>query len=268
MPRKKSISGTHIVLASSTSPHDTGLLAELVEAYHNWTELKTVRVDVVAVGTGLAMEIAKRGDADILLTHDPDSEKEFIKEGHGVNYYDLMYDDYIIVGPDDDPAKIMKSDSAVDAFRRLDINNGAFISRGDESGTHIREKRLWRAAGIDPRSREKYISAGSGMEKTLRAADEMSAYTLCDMATFLKIKDELVHVMQVFSGDPDLYNQYSIMAANPARFANTHYKEALDFISFATGDEGQNIIRKFTDKQGSLLFTPNSNRKGEVQKVA
>ena len=267
MARKMPISGTHVILASTTSPKDTGLLDELINEYYRWTKLEA-RIDVVAVGTGAAMEVAKLGDADMLLTHDTESENVFLEEGYGVDRYEVMYNDFIIVGPREDPARVMNADSALDAFRRVFINTAAFVSRGDESGTHLREKKLWRETGEDPRKMKKYVTTGGGMEAALREADELSAYTLCDTGTFLKFKDELINIMQLFSGDPDLHNQYSIMAVNPARYPNVHYDEALDFIRFITGEEGQRVIGGFRDKYGNVLFTPNTGRRGETRKIA
>lgn len=267
MARKTSISGTHVILASTTSPKDTGLLDELISAYYRWTKLET-RIDVVAVGTGAAMEVAKLGDADMLLTHDTESENVFLEEGYGVDRYEVMYNDFIIVGPKEDPARVMNADSALDAFRLIFLNTAAFVSRGDESGTHLREKRLWREIGEDPRKMKKYVATGGGMEAALREADALSAYTLCDTGTFLKFKYELLNTMQLFSGDPDLYNQYSIMAVNPARYPSVHYDEALDFIRFITGEEGQQVIGDFRDKYGNVLFTPNTGRRGEARKIA
>ncbi len=267
MARKISISGTHVVLASTTSPKDTGLLDELIEAYYRWTKMET-RIDVVAVGTGAAMEIAKLGDADMLLTHDTESENQFLEEGYGVDRYEVMYNDFIIVGPKEDPVRVMNAGSALDAFRRIFVNTAAFVSRGDQSGTHMREKKLWREAGEDPRRMKKYVTTGGGMEAALREADAFSAYTLCDTGTYLKFKDELLNVTQLFSGDPNLCNQYSVMAVNPARYPNAHYDEALDFIRFVTGEEGQRVIGGFKDRYGNVLFMPNTGRRGEARKIA
>ncbi len=251
---------THVILASTTSTQDTGLFDVLIPAYYNWTKLKGVKIDVVAVGTGRAIETAKRGDADLLLVHDREKEDAFIKDGYGVGRRDVMYNDFIVVGPSDDPEKIKHSLSASAAFKGIAASGALFVSRGDESGTHAREKKMWKAAGVDVSSVMHYLSVGQGMEATLRITDEKGAYTLSDRATYRTMKDSLKYVTLLYEGDPVLLNQYGTMAVNPKKFPRTHYKEAMDFIEFITGPAGQQVIGSFKDKYGNTLFVPNAKK--------
>ncbi|MGA2193614.1 MAG: substrate-binding domain-containing protein [Nitrospirota bacterium] len=250
---------TRLVLASTTSTENTGLFKVLLPAYYNWTKLKGIRIDVVAVGTGKAIEIGRRGDADILLVHDREKEDAFIKDGFGVNRRNVMYNDFVVVGPVSDPAGIKSASGAADAFRKMAAAKALFVSRGDESGTHAMEKRLWKAAGMDPVKLQNYFSVGQGMEETLRIADEKGAYTLSDRATYRTTKDSLKFITLLYEGDPGLFNQYGVMAVNPAKFPNVHYNEAMDFIGFVTGPAGQKAIGDFKDRHGNTLFIPDAD---------
>jgi len=251
---------TRIVLASTTSTDNTGLFKVLLPAYYNWTKLKDVRIDVVAVGTGKAMEIAKRGDADLLLVHDREKEDAFIKDGYGVGCRDVMYNDFVVVGPQSDPAKVRAAISAARAFSMIVAAGSTFISRGDESGTHAREKKLWKAAGVETQSLKNYLSVGQSMEAALRVTDEKCAYTLADRATYLSMKGSLGCIVVLYEGDPALFNQYGTIAVNPQKFPHVKYAEALDFIEFITGREGQAVIGSFKDKEGNALFIPNAGK--------
>jgi len=249
---------TRVVLASTTSTQNTGLFDVLLPAYYNWTKMKDVKIDVVAVGTGKAIEVARRGDADILLVHDREKEDAFIKDGYGKDRHDVMYNDFVVIGPPDDPAMAKAATDAVDAFKRLASSGAAFVSRGDESGTHAKEKKLWKAAGVDTVTLKSYLSVGQGMEATLRITDEKGAYTLSDRATYYVLKDSLKSVVLLYWGDPALFNQYGVMAVNPAKFPHAHYDVAKDFIAFIAGPVGQKVIGGFKDKAGHVLFTPNA----------
>jgi tungstate transport system substrate-binding protein len=251
---------TRLILASTTSTQNTGLFDVLIPAYYKWTKLKDVRIDVVAVGTGKAIEIARRGDADLLLVHDREKEDAFIAGGYGVDRRDVMYNDFIIAGPPSDPARIKSAKGAADAFKMIAASGYVFVSRGDESGTHAKEKKMWKAAGVDMKGLKNYLSVGQGMEETLRIADEKGAYTLCDRSTYLSQKDTLKGVTLLYEGDPVLFNQYGTMAVNPAKFPKTHYNEALDFIGYITGPDGQAVIGAFKDKYGHVLFNPNAKK--------
>jgi len=256
--------GTHIVLASTTSPQNSGLLTVLIPEYYKWTALKEVKIDVVAVGTGAALEIARRGDADILLVHDPEAEDTFVAEGYGLGRQEVMYNDFVILGPSTDPAGIKKADSAISAFKAVAGMDAPFVSRGDESGTHDREKKLWKLAGVDVKQMKGFITAGQGMVDTLKTADKLRAYIMSDRGTYLSLKDHLRHIVLLFEGDPALNNQYSVMAVNPAKHPHVRYREARDFIEFVTGPVGQKLIRDFTDKLGNVLFNPNAGL-GEIK---
>ena len=253
-----SFADTRVVLASTTSTQNTGLFDVLLPAYYKWTKLKDVRVDVVAVGTGKAIEIARRGDADFLLVHDREKEDAFVAEGYGVDRREVMFNDFVVMGPPSDPAGVAKSNSAVDAFKKMAASGAQFVSRGDESGTHAREKKMWKAAGVDIKGLKAYLSVGQSMEAVLRIADEKGAYTLSDRATYLALKDTLKGITLLYAGDPALFNQYAVIAVNPAKYPHVHYDVARDFIAFVTGPEGQKVIGSFKDKNGTLLFTPNA----------
>lgn len=252
--------GTRVVLASTTSTDNTGLFNVLLPAYYAWTKLGDVRIDVVAVGTGKAIEIAKRGDADILLVHDKEKEVKFVAEGWGVKRHEVMYNDFVVVGPRKDPAKVSAAKSASGAFKAIAEKGAPFISRGDESGTHAREKKLWAGAGVGQGSLKNYYSVGQGMEETLRVADEKSAYTLSDRATYNTSRPWLKEIAVVYQGDPGLFNQYSVIAVNPEKYPHVHYDIAQDFIAFLTGPAGQKVIGGFKDSTGAVLFVPNAGK--------
>lgn len=249
---------TRVILASTTSTQNTGLFDVLIPAYYKWTKLKDVKVDVVAVGTGKAIEIARRGDADILLVHDKEKEDAFVADGFGVDRHLVMFNDFVVMGPASDPAGVRKATSATAAFRKMSDAGAVFVSRGDESGTHAREKKMWKAAGVDINGLKGYLSVGQSMEAALRITDEKGAYTLSDRATWLAMKDSLKNIELLYAGDPALYNQYSVMAVSPAKFPHTHYKEAVDFIKYITGPDGQKLIGGFKDRHGNTLFYPNA----------
>ena len=249
---------TRVILASTTSTQNTGLFDALIPAYYKWTRLKDVKIDVVAVGTGKAIEIAKRGDADILLVHDKEKEDAFMAGGFGVDHHLVMFNDFVVMGPASDPAGVKKAESAAAAFKKMSETGAVFVSRGDESGTHAREKKLWKAAGVDMKGLKNYLSVGQSMEAVLRITDEKGAYTLSDRATWLSMKDSLKNIELLYAGDPALYNQYSVMAENPAKFPHAHYKEAVDFIKYVTGPDGQKLIGGFKDKYGNAMFNPNA----------
>ncbi len=249
---------TRVVIASTTSAQATGMYDVILPAYYKWTKRKDVRLDVVAVGTGQAIKIAKRGDADILFVHDKDKEMEFIKEGYGVGRHDVMYNDFVVVGPPADPAKIKGAKTAAEAFKRILGSGALFISRGDESGTNSRELKIWKAAGVNPAGKSNYLSIGQGMGPALRMTDEKAAYTLSDRGTYRKLKPELKGTEVLFQGDASLRNQYGVMAVNPRKYPKVHYRVALDFIKFVTSPEGQKIIGGMKDKAGNPLFVPDA----------
>ncbi|MCT8976733.1 substrate-binding domain-containing protein [Clostridium sp. CX1] len=246
-----------IILATTTSTQDSGLLDYLLPIFE---KEKGIKVKVVAKGTGEAMKLGEKGDADCLLVHAKAKEEQFIKDGFGVKRYDVMYNDFIIVGPKDDPAKIKDNASAdaVKALKLISESGAKFISRGDESGTHTKEKDLWKAAGITPKG-DFYVSAGKGMGAVLQMAKEMNAYTLTDRATYLSMKDKLDLVIVTEKNDK-LYNQYGVIKLNPEKH-KIKEKEADEFINWIISDSTQKIIAEFgKDKYGQSLFIPNAKK--------
>ena len=246
------LSGIVLTLASTTSTLDSGIFDVLIPPFEKKYNCK---VKVIAVGTGQAIRIAKDGNADVILVHDRKSEEQFISGGYGVKRFDVMHNDFFIVGPKNDPAKI-KGLKSLDAFRKLYEMKSAFVSRGDDSGTNRKELYLWEKSGIKP-SGKWYIESGSGMEVTLRIANEKIAYTLCDRATWLSHKKELDALDLLVKDDNELYNPYSVIAVSPSKYPWVKYDMAKKFIEFITGAEGQDIIKNYgVDKFGERLFFP------------
>jgi len=245
-----------LILLTTTSVDNSGLLKHILPDFEKKTGIK---VKVIARGTGAAIEMGKRGDGDVLFVHAKELELEAVRMSYFVNRNEVCYNDFIIVGPLNDPANIKSSNSAHEAFKKIAISGSLFISRSDNSGTHIKELSLWKKVGINPKGQTWYLEAGQGMEKTLRIANEKIAYTLTDRGTFLAIKDRL-EIGLLFQGDPVLFNQYSVMAVNPQRHKHVKYKESMQFIKWIISKEGQSAIASFKDKHGNQLFVPNSNK--------
>jgi tungstate transport system substrate-binding protein len=247
---------TRIRMASTTSTQNSGLFEYLLPLFEKKTGIK---IDVVAVGTGAAIEIGKRGDADVVFVHAREQELKAVEEGYFVNRHDVMYNDFVVIGPSNDPAKIKGIKSAADAFKKISESGSSFVSRGDKSGTHTKELSLWKKAGIEPAGKKWYLEVGQGMEKTQRIADEKRAYTLTDRGTWLATKDkDKLDMVVVLEGDPALFNQYGVMAVNPEKSETTKYKEAMEFVNWIISKEGQDAIAAFKDKNGNPLFIPNS----------
>ncbi len=246
-------------MLSTTSTENSGLLSYLLPIFESKTG---IRVHVVAVGTGQALRGARNGDADVLMVHDKASELKLIADGHGIERREVMYNDFVIVGPREDPAKIGGNKDTIRALQMIKKSGAVFVSRGDDSGTHKAERRLWRAAGIEPggRSDPWYREAGSGMGATLNIAAGMNAYTLTDRGTWLSFRNRRDLEILV-EGDPPLFNQYGIMLVNPAKHPHVKAKEARQLIDWITSPEGQRAIGKFT-VEGRVLFIPNFRAKG------
>lgn len=242
-----------IRIASTTSVVNSGLMDVLIPAYEKNT-LYHLRVEAAAVGTGKAIRLAKQGQADLLFVHDPFREEKFVAAGYGVNRRTVMYNKFLIVGPEDDPANGRKSLRAMDVFRAIAVNASAFVSRGDDSGTHTREMDLWEDAGIQPRGKGWYFETGLDMAQTLKAADQKKAYTLVDNGTFIYFQGQIC-LSDLFNQDPILNNYYSIIAVNPANYPDVNYREAMDFIAFVTSPEGQHTIADYS-RHGAALFYP------------
>ena len=247
---------TRIRCASTTSTQNSGLFDYLLPVFEKKTGIK---VDVVAVGTGASIEIGKRGDADVVFVHAKDLELKAVAEGYFVNRHDVMYNDFVLIGPLNDPAKIKGIKSATEAFRKMAEGSFSFVSRGDKSGTNTKELALWAKTGIDPKGKSWYLEVGQGMEKTQRIANEKRAYTLTDRGTWLATKDkDKLEMGIVLEGDPVLFNQYGVMAVNPQKHKQVKYQETMIFINWLISKEGQQVIGAFKDKNGNPLFIPNA----------
>jgi tungstate transport system substrate-binding protein len=241
-----------IVLSSTTSTEDSGLFAYLLPAFT--AAHSEFRVRVIAVGSGEALRLAARGDADIVLAHSPEAEEQFMRNGHGESRRRVMYNDFVIVGPADGPARGCADLGAADALACIARKEASFISRGDESGTHARERRLWTAAQLEPIG-VWYVEAGLGMGAVLMMASEKGAYTLADRGTYLSLRDRL-DLSVLIEGDSALTNQYSVMIVSDA----SESEGARIFADWIVSAEAQELIGEFgVDRFGMALFTPNAN---------
>ena len=246
-----------MILATTTSTEDSGLLDYLLPIFEKETGIK---VKVLAKGTGEALEIAKRGDADGLLVHAKAQEIKFVEEGFGTKRLEVMYNDFVFVGPKEDQAKLKEKtpSDAISALKLISSSEAKFISRGDKSGTHSKELGIWKAAGIEPTG-DWYVSAGKGMGAVLQMASEMKAYTLTDRATYLSMKDKLELDIVTEKGK-DLLNQYAFIRLNSSK-NKIKEEEANEFIEWMISDKGQELIGEFgKEKYGQALFIPNAIR--------
>ena len=241
-----------LTLASTTSTLDSGLFDALIPPFEKEF---ACTVKVIAVGTGQAMRLARDGNADVLLVHDRAAEEKFVADGFGVARLDVMHNDFVLVGPPADPAKVGGL-RAAEAFQKIAAAGAGFVSRGDDSGTHKKELKLWQAAGIQP-SGKWYMESGTGMEATLRIANEKLAYCLVDRATWLAHQKETDGLAILAQGDPKLYNPYSVIVVAPAKFPWLNTRLANRFAEFIRSAQGQNIIRNFgRGKYKEPLFYP------------
>ena len=233
--------GDRLILATTTSTRDSGLLDVILP---DFVEQAGVDVDVVAVGTGQALQLGIDGNADVLLVHARAREDAFMDEGHGVRREDVMYNDFVIVGPADDPAGIAGTSDAAAAFAAIAAAEAPFVSRGDDSGTHTKEKAIWAKAGIEPTG-DWYLSAGQGMGAVLTLANEALAYTLSDRATYLSRTLEGTELVIETEGDPLLFNPYGVIAVNPNKNPEIHADYAQTFIDWLTSNPTQKLISQF-----------------------
>jgi tungstate transport system substrate-binding protein len=244
-----------IVVASTTSTENSGLFKYILPIFEKKTG---IQVRVVALGTGQALDLARRGDADVLFVHNKAAELKFEKAGYGVNRQDVMYNDFVLVGPKSDPAKVGGGKDILVAFQKIAAAKAPFASRGDKSGTNAAELRYWKAAGIDPSTGRKswYRETGSGMGATLNTAAGMNAYSLTDRGTWLSFKNrgDLEILVQ---GDPRLFNQYGIMLVNPAKYPKVKKDLGETFIDWVLSPEGQKAIASYKIG-GQQLFFPNA----------
>lgn len=249
-----------IILATTTSTQDSGLLDVLIPIFEKESGYS---VKTIAVGSGQAMAMGKKGEADVLLVHSPDAEKKFIVEGSGINRRLVMHNDFVIVGHPGDPAKIHGARTSSEAIRRIAQAGAIFLSRGDNSGTHAKEKGLWKAAGIAPEGEKWCQQTGLGMGQTLNVAAEKKGYTLADRGTWLALKKTLGLGILV-EGDPQLLNVYHVIEVNPARWPKVNAAGARAFADFMVSGKVQDIIGRFgVDKFGAPLFFPDAGKKPE-----
>lgn len=251
--------GDVLLLATTTSTRDSGLLDYILG---DFTEQSGIEVKVIAVGTGKALQMGRDGEADCLLVHAKASEEEFVTEGYGTVRYDVMYNDFIIVGPTEDPAGLKNGavSDVVEGLKLVDASESKFLTRGDDSGTNKKEISLWKAATIDIDSKPYYLSTGKGMGDTLGMTSEMQAYTMTDRATYLNMRENL-ELDIVLEGDALMFNQYGVIPVNPETNELINHAEALVFIDWLLSDDTQAMIGVYgVDRFGTPLFTPNATK--------
>jgi tungstate transport system substrate-binding protein len=250
----------NVILATTTSTQDSGLLDVLIPVFEKKTGYF---VKTISVGSGQAIAMGQKGEADVLLVHSPDAEMKIVADGSGINRRLIMHNDYIIVGPASDPAKIKGVKSTQEAFKKIAATQSLFISRGDNSGTHSKEKEIWKAAGVKYEGEKWYQQTGLGMGQTLNVASEKKAYTLADRGTYLALKKRLDLDILV-EGDAILLNIYHVIEVNPAKFPKVNAAGGKAFADFMVSKEAQDMIKTFgVDKFGSPLFFPDEGKKVE-----
>lgn len=250
--QKTAVREKEIILSTTTSTYDSGLLDELIPVFEKKYKLSVIPI---AVGTGEALKMGERGEVDVVLVHSRSAEDKFLEEGYGVNRKDVMHNDFVIIGPEEDPAEIKGNENVTEAFKKMSEKQMLFVSRGDDSGTHKKEIKIWEEAEIEPKG-DWYLEAGQGMAGTIMIANEKNAYTLSDRGTYLSQQDNIELVI-LFEGDPLLLNPYGIIAVNPDKHSKVNYEGAMRFIEFITSKDGQEIIKNFgIEKYGQPLFFP------------
>ncbi|MFA7281528.1 MAG: extracellular solute-binding protein [Sterolibacterium sp.] len=247
----------YIVVSSTTSTEQSGLFGHLLPVFEKKTGIK---VRVVALGTGQALDTGRRGDADVVFVHDKTAEEKFVAEGFGVERKEVMYNDFVLIGPKADPAKVAGGKDIIDALKKIEAAKAPFVSRGDKSGTHAAELRYWKAAGIDLEQAKGpwYRDTGSGMGPALNTAASMNAYILADRGTWLSFKNRGELVVAV-EGDQRLFNQYGVILVNPAKHAHVKKELGQTFIDWVVSAEGQQAIADYKIG-GQQLFFPNAKR--------
>jgi tungstate transport system substrate-binding protein len=251
-PQSKSL-----LLVSTTSTQDSGLLDVLLPAFEEETGYT---VQLIATGSGQALEIGRDGNADVILLHFPAAEEKFMQEGFGIDRRLVMHNDFVLVGPPDDAASVQTAPTLDSAFERIFSSAVTFVSRGDESGTHVKELQLWQNANLDPTSQPWYLETGQGQGITLSVASEKGGYALTDRGTFLVYKPN-VNLEILFEGDPLLKNIYHVLTVNPEKFPQVNAEGAKAFSDFITSPAGQEIIRTFgVEQYGEPLFFPDAEK--------
>lgn len=245
-----------LILATTTSTENSGLLAYILPSF----EEKSGRtIKVVAVGTGKALQMGMDGEADVLLVHAKSSEEKFVAEGHGTERFDIMYNDFVLIGPADDPAGLLENanDNVVEALKLVQDSGATFVSRGDDSGTHKKEKQLWLAAELEPAG-DWYVEAGKGMGDVIMMANEMQGYTMTDRATYLAMSEN-IELVVVTENDSILFNQYGVIPVDPNKNHSINEEGATEFVEWLMSEETQELIGEFgVEKFGKPLFTPNA----------
>lgn len=241
---------TRLRMSTTTSTENSGLLRVLLPPFE---KKYNCHVDVIAVGTGAALKLAETGDIDVVFVHARTLEDRFVAAGYGVNRRDVMYNDFVVLGPANDPAGVRSAKTAAEALRRIATRQATFISRGDESGTHQKEKEIWAAAGIKPAG-SWYESVGQGMGEVILMATEKRAYTLSDRGTYNAFRNGKTDLQVVFQGEKGLFNPYGVIAVNPRKFPKVNYDLAMKFIDFVMGPEGQNLIRDYHVNGDPVFF--------------
>jgi tungstate transport system substrate-binding protein len=250
----------NVILATTTSTQDSGLLDTLIPIFEKKTGYF---VKTIAVGSGQAMAMGQKGEADVLLVHSPEAEKKFVAEGYGINRRLIMHNDFIVVGPQEDPAKIKGAKPTTESFKKIAAAQAVFLSRADKSGTNSKEMAIWKAAGINPEKQKWYQQTGLGMGQTLNVASEKKGYTLADRGTYLALKKNLQLEILV-EGDAILLNIYHVIEVNPAKWPKVNIAGGKAFADFMVSKEVQDIVKTFgVDKFGSPLFFPDAGRKEE-----
>lgn len=256
-PAMESPANPNIILATTTSTQDSGLLDVLVPMFEEQTGYI---VQTIAVGSGEAMKMGEDGNADVLLVHAPSSEVTFMEAGNGIDRFLVMHNDFIVIGPPSDPAGIKGTTSAVDALKAIHDSGSPFITRGDDSGTHKKELALWTAAELDPAGQPWYTETGQGMGASMIVASEKEAYILTDRATYLANKDNY-RLEILVEGDNSLLNVYHVITVNQAKWPKVNYDGALAFAKFMTNSATQKVIGQFgVDKYGQSLFYPDADK--------
>ncbi len=252
-----STSNKNLLLVSTTSTQDSGLLDVLLPAFSQETGYN---VQLVAVGSGQALKLGEEGNADVILLHSPTAEKEFMDKGFGTDRRLVMHNDFVIVGPDLDPASLRTQLKAVESFKAVFSSASTFVSRGDESGTHVKELALWKSAGLVPFEQDWYLETGQGQGATLSIASEKGGYAITDRGTFLAYQVNLDLVI-LFENDPVLLNVYHVITVNPEKWPHVNMEGAQEFADFITSQAGQDIIRNFgVEEYGQPLFFPDADK--------